>query len=93
MQIRLVTSGGTRIKPIRALARWFGMNAGMLPLPWGYVPIPFKRRPFPDWLAHTRVIDIDSEQLSLAEQQQEKLREKKRKNGRATAVPGTGDDS
>jgi uncharacterized RDD family membrane protein YckC len=57
MQVRLVTPGGGRVKPARALVRWIGMNVALLPLPWGYVPIPFKRLGFPDWLAHTRVIE------------------------------------
>ena len=64
MQVRLVTPGGGKVKPVRALVRWVGMNVGMLPLPWGYVPIPFKRLGFPDWLAHTRV--IEAPQLSIA---------------------------
>ncbi len=64
-QARLVTPGGGKVKPVRALVRWVGMNVGMLPLPWGYVPIPFKRLGFPDWLAHTRV--IEAPQLSIAE--------------------------
>ena len=73
MQVRLVAPGGGRVKPVRALVRWIGMNVAMLPLPWGYVPIPFKRLGFPDWLAHTRV--IEAPQLSLAEARMEKLRE------------------
>jgi uncharacterized RDD family membrane protein YckC len=87
MQVRLVTPGGDRVKPVRALVRWFGMNLGMLPLPWGYVPIPFKRRGFPDWLARTRVIDVDAEQLSIAAQRQETLRRAAATNPRATAAP------
>jgi uncharacterized RDD family membrane protein YckC len=75
MQVRLVTPNGDRVNPVRGLVRWIGMNLGLLPLPWGYVPIPFKRLGFPDWLAHTRVIDIDAQQLSLAAQRREKLRE------------------
>jgi uncharacterized RDD family membrane protein YckC len=74
MQVRLVTPNGEKVKPVRAFVRFIGMNLGMLPLPWGYVPIPFKRKGFPDWLAHTRVIDIDAEQLSLAAEQREKVR-------------------
>jgi uncharacterized RDD family membrane protein YckC len=75
MQVRLVTPNGGRVKPVRAFVRWIGMNLAMLPLPWGFVPIPFKRLGFPDWLAHTRVIDIEAEQLSLAAQKREKLEE------------------
>ena len=74
MQVRLVTPGGARVKPVRGVVRWIAMNLGLLPLPWGYVPIPFKRLGFPDWLAHTRVIDIDTEQLSLAAAKRQRLR-------------------
>jgi uncharacterized RDD family membrane protein YckC len=64
MQVRLVTPSGEKVKPVRALVRFIGMNLAMAPLPWGYVPIPFKRLGFPDWLANTRVIEV--EQPSLA---------------------------
>jgi uncharacterized RDD family membrane protein YckC len=73
MQVRLVTPSGGRVKPPRAFVRWIGMNAAMLPLPWGFVPIPFKRLGFPDWLAHTRV--IEASQLSIAEARRERLRQ------------------
>jgi uncharacterized RDD family membrane protein YckC len=73
MQVRLVTASGGKLKPARAFVRWIGMNLAMLPLPWGYVPIPYKRLGFPDWLAHTRV--IETEQLSIAAAQQERSRE------------------
>jgi len=73
MQVRLVTASGEKVKPVRALVRWIGMNLAMVPLPWGYVPIPFKRLGFPDWLAHTRV--IEARQLSLAAARQERLRD------------------
>ena len=73
MQVRLVTPGGGRVKPVRALVRWIGMNVAMLPLPWGYVPIPFKRLGFPDWLAHTRV--IEAPQLSIAETRRQRMRQ------------------
>jgi uncharacterized RDD family membrane protein YckC len=72
MQVRLVTPDGGKVKPVRALVRWVGMNVGMLPLPWGYVPIPFKRLGFPDWLAHTRV--IEAPQLSIADARRAKTR-------------------
>jgi uncharacterized RDD family membrane protein YckC len=42
MQVRLVTASGEKVKPVRALVRWFGMTLAMLPLPWGFVPIPFR---------------------------------------------------
>jgi uncharacterized RDD family membrane protein YckC len=73
MQVRLVTASGEKVKPVRALVRWIGMNLAMVPLPWGFVPIPFKRLGFPDWLAHTRVIEV--QQLSLAAAQQERSRD------------------
>lgn len=73
MQIRLVTPNGKKVKPVRAFVRWIGMNLGMLPLPWGYVPIPFMRLGFPDWLAHTRV--IEAPQQSVAAAQQQRLRD------------------
>ncbi len=72
MQVRLVTASGGRVKPVRAFVRWIGMNLAMVPLPWGYVPIPFMRLGFPDWLAHTRV--IEAPQLSIASARQERLR-------------------
>jgi uncharacterized RDD family membrane protein YckC len=65
MQIRLLTAKRARVKPLRALIRWIGMNLAMLPLFAGYLPLLFKRRGFPDWLAKTLV--IDAPQLSLAE--------------------------
>ncbi len=64
MQVRLVTPSGEKVKPLRALVRWIGMSAAMVPLPWGFTPIPFKRLGFPDWLAHTRVVQV--QQLSIA---------------------------
>jgi uncharacterized RDD family membrane protein YckC len=73
MQVRLVTPSGGRVKPARALVRWIGMSLAMIPLPWGYVPIPFRRLGFPDWLAHTRV--IEAEQLSIAAARQERSRD------------------
>jgi uncharacterized RDD family membrane protein YckC len=73
MQVRLVTATGDKVKPARALLRFIGMNLAMLPLPWGYVPIPFRRLGFPDWLAHTRVVEV--EQLSLAAARQERSRD------------------
>ena len=73
MQVRLVTSSGEKVKPVRALVRWIGMNLAMMPLPWGFVPIPFRRLGFPDWLAHTRVIEV--EQLSIAAARQERSRD------------------
>jgi uncharacterized RDD family membrane protein YckC len=71
MQVRLVTASGEKVRPVRAVVRWIGMNLAMLPLPWGFVPIPFKRLGFPDWLAHTRVIEV--QQLSIANARRERL--------------------
>jgi uncharacterized RDD family membrane protein YckC len=73
MQVRLVTPSGGRVKPARALVRWVGMNVALIPLPWGFVPIPFERLGFPDWLAHTRV--IEASQLSIAEARRQRLRQ------------------
>ncbi len=72
MQIRLVTATGQRVKPARAIVRWVGMNLAMLPLFAGYLPILFRRRGFPDWLAKTLV--LDAPQTSLAYTRQESLR-------------------
>jgi uncharacterized RDD family membrane protein YckC len=72
MQVRLVTPGGGKVKPVRALVRWIGMNVAMVPLPWGFVPIPFKRLGFPDWLAHTRV--IQAPELSIAQAHRDRTR-------------------
>jgi uncharacterized RDD family membrane protein YckC len=80
MQVRLVTPDGGRVKPARALVRWIGMNLAMVPLPWGYVPIPFQRLGFPDWLAHTRV--IEAPELSIAEVRRQRMR-----NARSTSPP------
>jgi uncharacterized RDD family membrane protein YckC len=79
MQVRLVTPTGEKVKPVRAFVRWIGMNLAMIPLPWGYLPIPFKRLGFPDWLAHTRV--IEATQLSMAAARQERLRDARDRSG------------
>jgi uncharacterized RDD family membrane protein YckC len=84
MQVRLVTPSGGKVKPARALVRWIAMNLAMVPLPWGYVPIPLKRLGFPDWLAHTRV--IGAEQPSVAATRQEKTRQA-RDNSRRPPPP------
>jgi uncharacterized RDD family membrane protein YckC len=73
MQVRLVTASGEKVKPVRALVRWIAMNLAMVPLPWGFAPIPFRRLGFPDWLAHTRVIEV--QQLSIAAARQELSRD------------------
>jgi uncharacterized RDD family membrane protein YckC len=81
MQVRLVTPDGGKVKPARALVRWIGMNLAMVPLPWGYVPIPFQRLGFPDWLAHTRVIEAPALSIAAAR------RESKRKTRGASRPP------
>ncbi len=58
MRIRLETGKRTRVKPVRALVRWIGMNLAMIPLFLGYAPILFGRRGFPDWLARTQVLGV-----------------------------------
>jgi uncharacterized RDD family membrane protein YckC len=73
MQVRLVSASGDKVKPVRAFVRWIGMNVSMAPLPWGFVPIPFKRLGFPDWLAHTRVIEV--QQLSIADARRRQSRD------------------
>lgn len=72
MRIRLLTRKRGRVKPARAVVRWVGMNLAMLPLFAGYAPIMFGRRGFPDWLAHTLV--VDAPELSLAEQRLARMR-------------------
>jgi uncharacterized RDD family membrane protein YckC len=66
MQIRLVPAKQGRVKPVRGLVRWVGMNLSMLFLCAGYVPILFGRRGFPDWLAKTLVLDVQDQQASIA---------------------------
>ncbi len=65
MRIRLLTPARGRVRVPRALIRWIGMNLAMLPLFAGYVPILFGRRGFPDWLAHTSVIDAPQDSLAV----------------------------
>jgi uncharacterized RDD family membrane protein YckC len=89
MQIRLVVPAGRRVRPVRALLRWVGMNLAMLPLFAGYLPIVFGRRGFPDWLARTSV--IPAPQVSLAEARQASLRAARDGSGRppVPALPQT----
>lgn len=75
MQIRLVTAGGERVKPARALLRWMGMNLAMVPLFAGYIPILYRRRGFPDWFAKTLVLDTPQE--SFADMRRAALRAKR----------------
>src|SRR5947209_7405484 len=66
MQVRLVAASGEKVKPVRAVVRWIGMNLALLPLPWGFLPIPFQRLGFPDWLAHTRVVEVHQQSIADA---------------------------
>jgi uncharacterized RDD family membrane protein YckC len=86
MQVRLVTVGGGKVRPGRALVRWIGMNLAMVPLPWGFVPIPFRRLGFPDWLAHTRVIEAPG--LSIAEARRGRMRGTRSRPPLAAPPPG-----
>jgi uncharacterized RDD family membrane protein YckC len=72
MQIRLLTRNGGRVKPAHALVRFIGMNLAMIPLFAGFYPILFGRRGFPDWLAHTEV--VEALQLSIAQARMATLR-------------------
>ena len=90
LQVRLVTPSGGKVKPVRALVRWIAMNLAMVPLPWGCLPIPFKRLGFPDWVAHTRV--IESEQLSIAEARLAKKRQARDNSGRPPPPLNLGDN-
>ncbi len=72
MQIRLVAANRRRVKPARAVVRWVGMNLAMVPLFAGFLPILFGRRGFPDWLAHTLV--LDSPEISLAQARRDGIR-------------------
>jgi uncharacterized RDD family membrane protein YckC len=83
MQIRQLTARKTRVHPIRALVRWVGMNLAIVTLGAGYIPLLFGRRPFPDWLAKTLVLDVDARQLSLA---QVARRARRERSGRSAAV-------
>ena len=67
MQIRIVAPGSRRerVHFIRACVRWVAMNLAMVPLGAGYLPVLVGRRPFPDWVARTLV--LDAPQLSWAE--------------------------
>lgn len=89
MQIRLLTAGRGRVKPARAMVRWVGMNLAMIPLFAGYIPLLFRRRGFPDWLARTVV--VEAPQLSLAEARRASLRAA-RDGGARRAPEASADD-
>jgi uncharacterized RDD family membrane protein YckC len=88
MQIHLVTARRQKVKPLRAVVRWVGMQLAAIPLFVGYLPIVFGRRGFPDWLARTLV--VDAPQLSLALERQAALRSRRGSdNGRQAAAEKT----
>lgn len=64
MQIRLIRPARQRVKPHVAIVRWIGMNLAMIPLFAGYLPVLFGRRPLPDWMAKTLVIDMPQDSLA-----------------------------
>jgi uncharacterized RDD family membrane protein YckC len=66
MQIRVLATDGTVVKPRRALVRCAGTVLAALPLFAGFVPILFdaRRRGFQDHLARTVV--VEAQQLSIA---------------------------
>jgi uncharacterized RDD family membrane protein YckC len=74
MQIRVLTYGGTVLKPRKALVRCAGTVLAALPLFAGFVPILFdaRRRAFQDHLARTVV--VGAEQLSIAASRRAKMR-------------------
>lgn len=82
MQIRLTTAEREQVRPARAVVRWLGMNLAILLFCTGYVPILFGRRPLPDWLAKTLV--LDAPQTSLAGARRASLRAAR---GRAAQAP------
>lgn len=91
MQIRLHTEDGGRVKPVRALVRWIGMNLAMIPLFAGFAPILVGRRGFPDWLARTVV--VEARQLSLAQARRATLRSAQaERRGRSPAISGAAVD-
>ena len=67
LQIRVLTSSGEKLKPLRALTRCVGVVLAAWPLFLGFVPILFdgRRRGFQDWLARTVV--VEAPQLSVAQ--------------------------
>jgi len=81
MQIRLVTAKGARVKPVRGVVRLIGMELAAIPL-WG-------RRPLPDWLARTRV--VEASQISIAMAAQEARRTARERGGADRLQPRDGD--
>jgi uncharacterized RDD family membrane protein YckC len=65
MQIRVLTSGGTLLKPRAALLRCGATLLAALPLFAGFVPILFddKRRAFQDRVARTVVVETDQQSM------------------------------
>ncbi len=86
MQIRLLSASRERVGPKRALIRWIGMNLAMIPLFAGYLPILFRRRGFPDWLAHTLVVEASD--VSWAQARRSSIKPTSRGGGRSVpALP------
>ena len=67
MQIRLVVPDGRGVRPARGLVRWVGMQLAAIPLFAGYLPVLVGRRPFPDWLARTLVLDAPEMSVAMAQ--------------------------
>jgi uncharacterized RDD family membrane protein YckC len=67
MQIRVVTAGLERVKPVRGIVRCIGLVLATVPLFIGYLPILFdpRRRGLADWLARTLVVDAPG--ISIAQ--------------------------
>ena len=74
MQIRVLTYGGTVVKPRTALVRCGGTVLAAIPLFAGFVPILFdaRRRAFQDHLARTVV--VEAQQASVASARRDKMR-------------------
>jgi uncharacterized RDD family membrane protein YckC len=66
MQIRVVSSGGERLKPRRAFLRLVGVVLAALPLFAGFVPVLLtnRRRGLADWMADTVVITAPVERAA-----------------------------
>ena len=89
MQIRLVTAKGARVKPVRGVVRLIGMELAAIPLFAGYLPVLWGRRPLPDWLARTRV--VEASQSSIAMAAQEARRTARERGGADRLQPRDGD--
>jgi uncharacterized RDD family membrane protein YckC len=88
MQIRLVTAKGARVKPVRGVVRLIGMELAAIPLFAGYLPVLWGRRPLPDWLARTKVVEASQISIAMAAQA---ARRTARERGGADRPPRDGD--